>query len=428
MNVAIFTVGSNPLPIYVVAKYLLDNSRGDVENLPVPDEMVFIFSKNTEEYYKKLRLKLRNHAGSNNLLDINLGDKERDREIVQNAVKFKLENLISGKEHINSIHLHYSGGTKPMSVFSYVAVEEFGKKHGIKTIYSDLDPEQSFIRIGNETYPIGRDLRDCIKLNINEIFELHNMTIDNSGSQTYTFPNINIKDFSSNAIRSFNTLRSKNEPNWKLNINKMKNKIENYYETKHKPNLPKNEIEKFREDFNIVQQEFGKKLMPVKWQDVASNPQLFTDFVEFFHGKWLEDYVLDALLSLQQKLKIDEIKKSVKAMYKRRPCEIDVIAMRGYQMHYFTCTTSKDIKKVKGKAFEALYRAEQLGGSHARVIVVSLLPSIKDPQQSDHCIENLEKDLSSFEAQIEKKVKLIGSNVLEDPALLSKEIENIFLS
>jgi len=410
MNVAIFTVGSNPLPIYVVAKYLLDNNRQDKVELPTPDLLIFIYSENSDKYLEALCSKLKTES---NIDKINLGDKERDREIVQNAVKFNLENLIRRKKHINSIHLHYSGGTKPMSVFSYVAVEEFGKKHNIKTIYSDLDPEQSLIRVGKETYPIEKDLRDCIKLNIKEIFDLHNMNILNSGTQSYTFKKIDIKKFS---IKAINSLKMKKQPSWKAQIHSMKSEI--------KGKLPLNQ---FQKSFDEVQKEFGH-LMPVQWNEVVSSFQLFKKFIEFFDGKWLEDYILDALLSLQQKLKIDEIKKSVKAMYQTRDCEIDVVAMRGYQMYYFTCTTSKDIKIVKGKAFEALYRAEQLGGSHARVIVVSLLPSKKNTRQYDHCIENLDKDLSSFEAQIEKKVKLIGSNVLEDPALLSKEIENIFLN
>ncbi|MEJ9152463.1 hypothetical protein [Bacillus smithii] len=413
MNVAIFTVGSNPLPIYVVAKYLLDNNRQDKDKIPIPDLLIFIYSENSKGYFKTLYSKLKMSERSYKLDKINLGDKERDREEVQNEVKFNLEKLLSRKEHVNSVHLHYTGGTKPMSVFSYAAVEEFGKEHGIKTIYSDLDPEKSLIRVGKETYPIEKDLRDCIKLDINEIFDLHNMNISNNGTESYTYQKVDITKFS---LKTINSLKMKKQPSWKAQINSMKSEI--------KRKLPLN---KFQKGFDEVQKEFGH-LMPVQWNEVVSSFPLFKKFIEFFDGKWLEDYILDTLLCMKEKLKLGEIKKSVIATYKNRPCEIDVIAMRGYQIHYFTCTTSKNIKIVKGKAFEALYRAEQLGGSHARVIVVSLLPSIKDPKQSDHCIENLEKDLASFEAQIEKRVKLIGRNVLEDPALLAKEIEDIFLS
>lgn len=94
-------------------------------------------------------------------------------------------------------------------------------------------------------------------------------------------------------------------------------------------------------------------------------------------------------------------------------------------MYLFSCTTSDGVKSVKGKAFEAIYRADQLGGSHARVIVVSLLPQIP---QSGHnsSIETLENDLSSFDARFNKKCKLIGRDDLLDQEKLKANLLEVF--
>lgn len=50
---------------------------------------------------------------------------------------------------------------------------------------------------------------------------------------------------------------------------------------------------------------------------------------------------------------------------------MDVIAIRGYQLFAFSCSTDTQKGRLKLKLFEAYIRAQQLGGDEARAALVS---------------------------------------------------------
>lgn len=47
MSLLVLSIGSNPLPNYIVAKYLLMNEREDRQYLPKPDKIMMVFSNDT---------------------------------------------------------------------------------------------------------------------------------------------------------------------------------------------------------------------------------------------------------------------------------------------------------------------------------------------------------------------------------------------
>ena len=55
MNILCLLIGANPLPNYVVAKYLLMDDRKDKEELPKPDKIVFIHSKDTTGFAENIQ-------------------------------------------------------------------------------------------------------------------------------------------------------------------------------------------------------------------------------------------------------------------------------------------------------------------------------------------------------------------------------------
>jgi len=141
-------------------------------------------------------------------------------------------------------------------------------------------------------------------------------------------------------------------------------------------------------------------------------------------------------------IQVEEIKKGVEAHYAGRKTEIDVIVIKGYEMFLISCTTSQEIRFVKQKAFEALYRAEQLGGEHAKIVVVSLMynrhltstsvdKKIRDFSQENN-LEQLKKDLSQFDAARNAAENLIGINeirkevgLIPSGLSLSERLKNI---
>lgn len=389
MNVAVFTVGSNPLPVYVVAEYLLKTPRQDEKHFPRPDYLIFVYSKETEKIQEKIQERLRDKFKQYVRIEgVDLGNGEREEDTVLNSLKNKLLNL-SKSSKISTLHLHYTGGTKPMSVFSYLAVKEFAQEQGIKAIFSDLHPDEAVL-VSNQQ--CSDDLRKIVRLNVDQIIKLHGMDISHSGNQQLEYPDLDMKSFEKEIPSLIDMSLKYNK------YNKSGNEEE------------KNQIIK---ELNSI----FSSIMPKSWEEYVKNSVLT--------GKWLEDYMLYQLQQLQNEFFITDLRKSVKAKYNGRDCEIDVVAIRGYQMYLFSCTTSDGVKSVKGKAFEAIYRADQLGGSHARVIVVSLLPQIP---QSGHnsSIETLENDLSSFDARFNKKCKLIGRDDLLDQEKLKANLLEVF--
>src|SRR5690606_24147981 len=367
--------------------YLLKTPRQDEKHFPRPDYLIFVYSKETEKIQEKIQERLRDKFKQYVRIEgVDLGNGEREEDTVLNSLKNKLLNL-SKSSKISTLHLHYTGGTKPMSVFSYLAVKEFAQEQGIKAIFSDLHPDEAVL-VSNQQ--CSDDLRKIVRLNVDQIIKLHGMDISHSGNQQLEYPDLDMKSFE----KEIPSLIDKS-----LKYNKSRNNEEE-----------KNQIIK---ELNSI----FSSIMPKSWEEYVKNSVLT--------GKWLEDYMLYKLQQLQNEFFITDLRKSVKAKYNGRDCEIDVVAIRGYQMYLFSCTTSDGVKPVKGKAFEAIYRAEQLGGSHARVIVVSLLPQIP---QSGHnsSIETSENDLSSFDARFNKKCKLIGRDDLLDQEKLKANLLEVF--
>ncbi len=54
-----------------------------------------------------------------------------------------------------------------------------------------------------------------------------------------------------------------------------------------------------------------------------------------------------------------------------QPFEADLISVLNNRLYYISCTTETKESGIKAKAFEAVYRARQIGGGLARVAVVS---------------------------------------------------------
>lgn len=380
MNILILLLGGNPLPNYVTANYLLKLGRDDVDELPIPEKIIFVSTGRSKGFFKPIQSLLGEKRPGNDckFLMIKLEENHRDPQTIQTEIKRVLNRL--KKEGISSIHLNYSGGTKPMAVNSLIAVEEFSKENDVKLILSDLDPEDHKLKVltgdlKNDAvpYPLSGDLRGVVKLSVREILTLHGM--DDTQDKKIGSALIFEKDV--------------------LDVEAFVKEVVPLYKkrTGHKIFTQCREKWKKEEDISSILKAF---------ESIEITPGQKTKLKKFLNGMWLEDFVLKTLRDLKEKGKIvvDDIRKGVYAFYEGRPLEIDVIVMKGYQMYLISCTTSQKIKLVKHKAFEALYRAEQLGGLQAKVFIVSTMfnrgEALQFAKRSN--IDELEKDLKQFEA------------------------------
>jgi hypothetical protein len=103
---------------------------------------------------------------------------------------------------------------------------------------------------------------------------------------------------------------------------------------------------------------------------------------KWLDGEWLEHYVLQQVQAIPKELDIHESATSFwikDPNSKNTKFQFDVAFMRGYRLFAISCTTSTDKLLCKSKLFEAYIRAQQLGGSEARVALVC-------------CVSNEDKD------------------------------------
>jgi len=85
-----------------------------------------------------------------------------------------------------------------------------------------------------------------------------------------------------------------------------------------------------------------------------------------------------------------------------------VLALRGYQLYYFSCYSGNDFRRAKLKLFEAIVRAKQLGGEEARAAVVAC---IDDP---DRLRAQVERELDEHSG--DRQFEVFGRDSLPDLA------------
>jgi hypothetical protein len=415
MHVLVLSIGSNPLPNYVVTDYLLSNTREDLEDLPRPDKIILVHSSKTEKFAKNIvyLLKKKKKVDKNCFSLLSLGKREREGQFIQQKIKDWLEDIV---ESIESIHLNYTGGTKQMAVHLYHSIDRFRSNHDIKTYYSDLDPEDFKIGVieGDlySKYPAEyeKDLRGYVQLSIKELFKLHNMELMNGEKRRKT----SVDDIFLFAERAF-AAEGRGEY-WRKNVSIIKSNNDKADKYKDR--------DKYKEQYDDVRKVFHNELIP----DINSlSRKEFERWIKWLHGEWFEHYVYNVLQEIFKNNSNVELDLSVEAKMdtSSQNCEIDIVILIGYQLFIISCTTDSSKKIVKGKAFEAIYRAEQLGGEHATVIVASFMP--KDNGEGRKItVHDLQEDLSSFDTKYNKKCRLLSYDDVSDRGRLEKALREIF--
>ncbi|MFW6273242.1 MAG: hypothetical protein ACOC2U_05640, partial [bacterium] len=170
-NVLILIIGKNPLPNLIAATIINENS---INGLPKPQIIFLLHSTTTEKYAHKIEGMLNPEELDIVLISI----KDQIRKL--NYVKRQLQNYLDKIKQIDSIHLNFTGGTKPMSLGAYLAISASQYNN---IILSDIDPNLNKLRFkirdeAIQKYPVGKknikDLRDVVHLSFNQILDLHN--------------------------------------------------------------------------------------------------------------------------------------------------------------------------------------------------------------------------------------------------------------
>jgi hypothetical protein len=324
--------------------------------------------------------------------------------------------LKAGKANVSGIGLNYTGGTKMMAVHAHRAFQEACKDsqplmsyldaRSLELKFDHLPPEKSLKLAEVSQYP-------QLQISLETLFGLH----DEHRSLTYQQTAIAIpaarglvamhghlagqevwRKWSDNPliVYGYNNLK---KTVGGINLDKLdkrdRQQIISQLDRKPLPTLSdwENSLKSRREIKKLVPAQqaivtnqlvdgYRQFLQGLNAADVdtlkdaAQKSSEFADsllLAKWLDGLWLEHYTFDQLQGGQAQNQINPngLALNVESVNAQgRKFEADVIALRGYQLFYCSCYTGSDPATSKRKLFEAMIRAEQLGGEEAKVALI----------------------------------------------------------
>jgi len=365
MNLLILLIGGNPIANYALIKYFNDS-----KDLTIPsyDKVVLIYTKQTLHVSKNIKSLNQDIS----FIDINLKESQRNLKEVEAIISDKLEDL----KYISSIHLNYTGGTKSMSIGSFLAVENYAKQ--TEKIYSDISPKDYKLTLSDGTqYPESDSISSKIQIPMEDFCLLHGLTqpkLQREPSEFYS------EDFCLFLLDKCD-----------------KHEKEFYEDLWDKKDADKMALQKSVENYVDVQEISNKKLDKLK---------------KFVQGVWLEEYLFSLLDELKDELPITDIAHNIRVKKGEKEFEVDVVAILGYKSFLFSCTTGKDAK-IKEKAFEANNRSKDLSGIAGKSVSISLADKVR--------VKGVQEDMK----EIEKNFFAFGIDIVREKEQFQSKLREI---
>ncbi|MCI0694052.1 hypothetical protein L0337_18845 [candidate division KSB1 bacterium] len=395
-------IGGNPLPNAVAAMLLADHNG----------RIVLVHSKDTYEIATRLRQWLRDRGFSKAQFEL-VEIKESDPALIVQRVGEYLTTV-----NTKNIGLHYTGGTKTMSVHAYRTVERWAKASGVipsltyldarslKMVLDPKDPESGEL---TQEEHVGRALR----LLLSDLLGLHNWKFLHPPNIQAILPDtaqaladVNVD---SRTVGAWVTWKRETLHRWcRRDDRPDKWKSKGALNTVQLPLPTEMDLQKV---VSTIRGELGQAAGDLSIAAAATScgcrePEIFCDWLD---GKWLEHHVLSILKSLSTKLELHDCAQNIETLEVR--FDLDVTAMRGYQLFAFSCSTDRDNSRLKHRLFEAVVRARQLGGDEARVALVcssdepdKLQKEIRRDLDPHACVFG-RKHMSILAAEIEKWIR-----------------------
>jgi len=408
----ILLVGTNPLPNLVVTKYLLGQPNHQISSIYLIYSESKGKQKGTKEYADNLKRLLEDTRINIELIP--LSDVGNPKNILADLNKYPWD------EHLK-YHLNYTGGTKTMSVHTHAFF-----KNKFKNIdFSYLDARAYTLKYDDGTYyPTNGDLRDKVKVTIEELLKLHGYEIKSDSFENTTFDKVLDKfkkSIQEGSCKEFidwykDIHHIKSENNFR-NAVKFKEKLEQEFPINLKiiaekfgdgiPEIAKKILDAFPEESRIHFVENSEYKLWVPPDQGISNEN-FKNRVkntwEYIDGKWLEHYVYDGLRKILQEKGLKENEHygwSLKSRNREnKEFELDIFLMNGYQLIAISITTDAQTYICKSKGFEVIHRARQIGGDESAAILITALNKEKASE--------LQKDLYINTGTSEDRFKVFG--------------------
>jgi hypothetical protein len=358
-------VGSNPLPNYVAARLLLNDGG----------MLYLVHSKGLEgsgEVAQRLAMQLRQYQPC--LVDVDRLNSDDIRSQLQTCLD---------KVGANSLGLNYTGGTKVMAAHAYGAVKEFGCSRDLQPVFSYLDADTLSLTVEPRPGQPGfsRKIVNCVQPSLEDILDLHALRLKGDLQ-----PDPNLPELARALARQFGTPDGKGD--WG-------SAREDLFSSGGQPwdQVKDHLASKGIIDEVITHLESGLGFangQPIGFDAAASRAGFKSpgQLNEWLQAKWLEDWVLSCVRELGCQQRSRSLEGYLPASHgsdEKHNFEVDVIALRGYQLFAFSCTVTTERKVTKLKFLEGYTRARQLGGEEARAALVA---PIADPDKMEREIRH----------------------------------------
>jgi len=376
-------VGTNPLPNYVAALLLASKSN------------IFLMhtggAQGTYDMAKRLKGAMERKLNGIKCELYEVDDSEGP------SIYQKVKKILEGLPNTASVGLHYTGGTKPMSVYTYKALHDFTGLS--RKVFSYLNPRVSKMIVESNGNSTSFSVGDKIKVGLREMMDLHGYKVSEK-------KDINLHPCFYAVLA--NELQQKNVlEEWKKWIKTGWNTLpdQNGYP------LLKNIISAFdvlcetTATPELVTQKLGR------FDRLQNRLQSYT---KWFNAEWLEEYVFWAIDEIAVDAGIHDYDINLKQELQRK-FEIDVVAVKGYQLFAISCAVSDDKSYCKNHLFEIYVRARQIGGDEARIGLITFY--------DDHSALQKEIDESWF---TEGKVKVFDRQILQSGEKLKNGVKEWF--
>lgn len=351
-------MGENPLPNAIAVLSLLGD--GGIPYL--------IHTKRTTAQAHDLANVLRDSARFQPAVFINLGESQAEASVIRQKIQ-AIARPLTGR-----IGMNYTGGTKPMSVHAYRAMEAIHPN----AIFSYLDSNTLEMMVDQDEQPSFRQ-KVSPTLTLDQVFRLHGLSWQSdhppSDRPIHAEAAATLAQFyQSDELRTAwqQWCHQELRPRAKTEYDRWRDEAElERLEPLAIASLPA----PIREDLLSLYFDATRTELPLQ-----AAPKLGFDsimqFCAWLDGLWLEHHTLNEIQRIHPDLKVHDSRMSFNIRNPQRPnqpwakFEFDVAFMQGYHLFALSCTTATGRSLCKQKLLEASVRAQQLGGSEARIGLV----------------------------------------------------------
>lgn len=429
MNSLVLLIGTNPLPNYVVAEYLLSKEESQIDEIWLVHSEKRDEQAGTKETADRLKSIISERYPNSSFKYCPLSNVGDAGSITRDVKEKMLQYIKEG-----NVHLNYTGGTKAMSVHVYRAIDKSDKFTETGKSFSYLDA-RGFCLKDDDKGIVSDDLRKEVSISLENLARLHGYEKKSEWKSYYWLDALKIfkefidrsqlsefLDWKNGVIRKLyyekgNFIESSNKIRERLN--KEKNLLDNH--SFRDTVLPLLRV--FPKEHSILDETGQSLWIP---DEKTTNREYVTRVepavTEFLDGKWLENYVR---MILSEKIKAEFPNRMIHIEFNwelrksgGKEFELDVIVLNGYQVCGISCTTDASEGICKEKGFEFLHRVNQIGGEEARAVLIT-------------CLNNdraaiVEEDLRYETGSEEKKFIVLGIENLQEDKLWKKIKKHIW--